>query len=172
MKLLTHNPELCSVSFYREAKYIEFTQVIDDVDISVCVNTRQRDKLLREKGKNYFKKYFPKINFEIFKTYEHNIDELENWASWLWFRDESINNKIRIFFKRYHYKLEHLCDWKILVKYKDMEYTFYFLKRKILPKLVIEKRKYEYTEPKESELTQEEIEHLLAGIDSVGEDEK
>jgi hypothetical protein len=68
--------------------------------------------------------------------------------------------------------LEHLWDWKILVKYKDTEYTFYFLKRKILPKLVIEKQKYIYTEPKELKLTQEEIEQLLTRIDSVGEDEK
>jgi len=66
MELLELNKKRNTLSFYKEAQNIEFTEIIGKMDKSCCISSKKRDEILAKMGKELSKKY---KNVKKFRNY-------------------------------------------------------------------------------------------------------
>jgi hypothetical protein len=56
MKLLEVNEKTTALSFFKEVQNLEFTEIIEGMDVYSCLNSRKRNEILVKIGKRLFKK--------------------------------------------------------------------------------------------------------------------
>ena len=144
--------EASKLLFYNEVKNLEFTEMIENMNIKHLINLKERDKKLTDIGKKLFKKHpliKPKLIFKKKGTLILSQEEINNLLT---SSDERIRKKVKIF------------EWSLIIHFRNRSYKikFPFWKAKSNK---VEERSHEY---KKEFLSEEEIELLLNGLKEGG----
>lgn len=93
MYLLDYKKNWSELVFQTEIKTLEFVELIGDMDISHCVNYKERDIQLKNIGCKLFKLYKSKINKgeKIKFKINYKIEYISK---------KQLKNKIKLFFKK------------------------------------------------------------------------
>jgi len=167
MELLDSSKEKAALSFNKEARNIEFNQLIGKMDANCRANSKLRDEILVNLGKRLFKKHPPlKPKNRLFSV------RIIKWTRLLSQKEiESLllpakASIFRVFISRLQYrtiwKIKDILWWEISIWFKNKSYVISLRKkRKTKPYLTDSFERPKITEV----LTQDEINMLLKPLD-------
>jgi hypothetical protein len=151
--------------FHNEVNFLEFVQIIGDMDITHLIDYKKRDLFLRKHGKNLFKnikerkrrthkKLFIEIRHETRILTEKEIDGLLTVAGKKIKLFDKIKKEIKWFYRS-------CSEWKILISKNNIFYKFSLSG---IEKIDYNKKIINYKPKGREVLSQEEIDMLLTEI--------
>ncbi|MDR2865096.1 MAG: hypothetical protein LBV68_05770, partial [Spirochaetaceae bacterium] len=113
--LLEFNKNSSKLSFNEKISFLEFVEIIGNMNLSQCINYKKRDAYLKKCGKHLFKK------FPLHKKRDRKLQiEIKHQTEYL----SNKKNNSKIFIGSFSKTLKSIFQWKILFTISITKYKY------------------------------------------------